>query len=117
MKCRIELSQEHYNSVRKILNTYLPPNAKVWVFGSRATGKTHQGSDLDLAIDLGYALPSELETDLRFAFEDSDLPWTVDLVDMQRIGGIFRENVERDRVELARQGFNSPSSLSQQNKS
>jgi len=28
-------------------------DAKVWVFSSRTTGKTHHGSDLNLAIDLG----------------------------------------------------------------
>jgi len=35
-----------------------------------------------------------------FAFADSGLPWMVDMVDMQRIGGIFRQNMERGRVAL-----------------
>jgi len=100
MNASIDLAPEHLNLVRAILRQHLPAHAKVWVFGSRATGKAHRGSDLDLAIDLGQELPSNTEYALHFAFEDSDLPWTVDIVDMQRIDGVFRQNVWQDRVEL-----------------
>jgi len=100
MNAQIDLKPEHRAIVLAILREHLPQDAKVWVFGSRATGKAHRGSDLDLAIDLGQTLPPETETALHFAFEDSDLPWTVDMVDMRRINGIFRQNVERDRVQL-----------------
>jgi len=97
----IDLKPEHLAIVQSILRGHLPPHARVWVFGSRATGKAHRGSDLDLAIDVGQSLPSATESALQFAFEDSDLPWEVDVVDMQRINGIFRQNVERDRLLLA----------------
>jgi len=106
MSASIHIDAEDLHVVLQILRQHLPPHARVWVFGSRATGKARRGSDLDLALDLGEKLPPELETTLRFAFEDSDLPWTVDVVDMQRIDGIFRQNVERDRIALDwRRGF------------
>jgi len=99
---RIDLKPEHLAIVQAILCEHLPENARVWVFGSRATGRARRGSDLDLAIDTGQPLSAETELALRFAFEDSDLPWTVDVVDMQRLReGIFRQNVERDRLALA----------------
>jgi len=101
MNRKIDLKPEHRDMVLAILREYLPEDAKVWVFGSRATGRARRGSDLDLAIDIGQALSPDTETKLRFAFEDSDLPWTVDIVDMFALkGNIFRQNVERDRVEL-----------------
>jgi len=100
MSAQIDLKPEHRAIVLAILREHLPQDAKVWVFGSRATGRAHRGSDLDLAIDLGHKLPPETETALHFAFEDSDLPWMVDMVDMQCIDGIFLQNVERDRVQL-----------------
>jgi len=101
MRAQIALEPRHHSIVQAILREHLPTDAKVWVFGSRATGKVWRGSDLDLAIDLGQQLPSSLESTLRFAFEDSDLPWTVDIVDMFTLeDGIFRQNVERDRVVL-----------------
>jgi len=101
MSAQIVLEPKHRAIVLAILRAHLPENAKVWVFGSRATGRVWRGSDLDLAIDIGQELPSGLESSLHFAFEDSDLPWTVDIVDMYSLKeGIFRQNVERDRVML-----------------
>jgi len=101
MSARIALEPRHRSIVQAILREHLPADARVWVFGSRATGKVWRGSDLDLAIDIGQQLPSNLESTLRFAFEDSDLPWTVDIVDMFTLDdGIFRQNVEQDRVVL-----------------
>jgi len=104
MSAQIDLKPEHRAIVQAILRAHLPEHAQVWVFGSRATGKARRGSDLDLAIDLGQKLPSDIESALHFAFEDSNLPWTVDVVDMQRIQGIFRQNVERDRLPLRTHG-------------
>jgi len=101
MNAQIDLNPEHLAIVQTILREHLPENATVWVFGSRATGRARRGSDLDLAIDIGQVLPSKTDYDLQFAFEDSDLPWTVDMVDMFNLEeGIFRQNVERDRVIL-----------------
>jgi len=100
MSAPIDLKPEHLAAVRAILRQHLPEHAKVWVFGSRAAGKAYRGSDLDLAIDMGQELPSKTESSLHFAFEDSDLPWTVDIVDMRRVEGIFRQNVKRDRLPL-----------------
>jgi len=101
MSAQIDLQPEHRALVQAILRAHLPPAAKVWVFGSRATGKARRGSDLDLAIDMGCPLPPALESALHFAFEASNLPWTVDIVDIGQLrAGIFRQNIERDRVAL-----------------
>jgi len=101
MNKMIDLKPEHHAIVQTVLRAHLPQQARVWVFGSRATGRARQGSDLDLAIDTGQQLPADLQSTLRFAFEDSDLPWTVDMVDMQGLqDGVFRQNVERDKVAL-----------------
>jgi len=106
MKSQIDLKPEHHFIVQGILRQHLLKDAKVWVFGSRATGKARRGSDLDLAIDIGQKLSPDLESSLHFAFEDSDLPWTVDIVDMHRLpDGIFKRNVEHDKVILDWQGF------------
>jgi len=101
MNRAIDLHPEHRAIVQAILRQHLPTGSRVWVFGSRAKGKARRGSDLDLAIDAGQALPAQTESALRCAFEDSDLPWTVDMVDMQRLPeGVFRQNMERDKKLL-----------------
>jgi predicted nucleotidyltransferase len=46
----IDIRPHDLDIVRSILKAALPPGAKVWVFGSRATWTTKDSSDLDLAI-------------------------------------------------------------------
>ena len=90
--------------VRSILRTELPPDTKVWVFGSRAKRAAKRSSDLDLAIDAGRKLsPGELSA-LNSAFEESDLPYKVDLVDWATTGEAFREVVQRDFLKISDDG-------------
>jgi predicted nucleotidyltransferase len=96
----IDIRPHDLDIVRSILDTGLPPDTKIWVFGSRATGGTKASSDLDLAIDAGRKLTSEEQSVLREGFEDSDLPYTVDVVDWATVSETFRKIIERDRVAL-----------------
>jgi len=86
--------------VQQILRNTLPVNAKVWVFGSRATWKTKKSSDLDLAIDAGRPLTREENSTLEEIFDESDLPYKVDMVDMHIVSDTFKTIIERDMVEL-----------------
>jgi len=87
--------------VRAILAHHLPGDVAVWVFGSRATGKAKPFSDLDLALAAPQPLPAGLLRDLAEAFDDSDLPWKVDLLDWADANEDFRRLIERDRVPLS----------------
>lgn len=86
--------------VQDTLRAVLPATARVYVFGSRALWTTKDGSDLDLAIDAGRKLSREESVDLADAFEESDLPYKVDVVDLHDVSDGFRAIVERDRVVL-----------------
>jgi predicted nucleotidyltransferase len=87
--------------VLAILNAVLPSGARISVFGSRATGKSRRYSDLDLAIDAGRVLTLEETAALADAFEDSDLPWRIDLIDLHAVSETFRRTIERDAQVLA----------------
>ena len=75
-------------------------NARFGPFGSRATWAAKDYSDLDLAI-LGKG-PLDWTTlgRLKEAFEESDLPMRVDVLDWHAISGGFREVIEREHVVL-----------------
>jgi predicted nucleotidyltransferase len=78
----LQLTPAQADAVRHILARYLPPGAKVSVFGSRATSrglKPH--SDLDLLIDSQAALPLLALADAREALAESDLPFAVDILE------------------------------------
>jgi type I restriction enzyme S subunit len=100
MTPRIDLSAGHRRLVLELLAGLLPPSAGVWVFGSRATGRARRYSDLDLLIDAGRPLGLEEAALLREAFEESDLPYRVDLVDWHAIGDRFRRLIAAERLPL-----------------
>lgn len=100
MKTKIDILPEHLKIVKDILEKYLPANATVWVFGSRATGKAKRFSDLDLAIDIGKPILSSVMTELAFDFEESDLPYKVDVLDWATISESFKTNIKQDLVKI-----------------
>jgi predicted nucleotidyltransferase len=96
----IDLPPDHRSLVLSILDANLPRNAKVWVFGSRATARARLYSDLDLAIDAGRRLTLDDLAGLTEAFSDSDLPYRVDIVDWHGIDDRWRQTIAADRVPL-----------------
>lgn len=85
--------------VRAILSRHLPPETKVWVFGSRARGdRVRRGSDLDLAVDAGMELSIRMQALLSDDFTESLLPYTVDVLDLQIVSPSFRKLIEPDFV-------------------
>ena len=80
----LHLPSAQLAALRHILASRLPAGVKVQIFGSRATGirlKPH--SDLDLLIVGPEKLPLLLLGDLREALSESDLPFSVDIVEAQ----------------------------------
>lgn len=101
MSGALDLRPEHLELVRSLLSAHAPRPATVWAFGSRAVGTARTYSDLDLAIDAGRPLTLAEETELAAAFEDSALPWRVDVVDWATTSDAFRRLIENQRVPLA----------------
>ena len=100
MTTPIDIRADHLRIVQDVLARHLPDGVKVWVFGSRATWATKDSSDLDLALEGKGEIPARSLSALETAFEDSDLPFEVDVVDLKRIHERFRGIVEQQRVSL-----------------
>lgn len=100
MTLRLELPAEHRRLVLDILAAHLPPDTKVWVFGSRANGRARRYSDIDLAIDAGRKLTCDEAAVLREAFDESDLPYKTDIVDWHAASDRFRQLIAARRVAL-----------------
>ena len=96
----VDIRPDHLHIVRGVLRAHLPAGVKVWVFGSRAQWSAREGSDLDLALEGETELDSEVIDALADAFEDSGLPYTVDIVDINRISKRFRQIVESHKAPL-----------------
>jgi len=98
MSSKIDIRPDHLEIVQKILHGHLPRDVKIWVFGSRATWKAKDYSDLDLALEGNEKLSRDVMIGLEYAFEESDLPWKVDLLDVHNTTPEFLAAIERDKV-------------------
>ena len=104
MTSPVDIRPDQLEIVQDILLKHLPAGVKVWVFGSRANWTTKDSSDLDLALEGESKLSHKVLGALEDAFKDSSLPYTVDVVDLNRIGDSFRQIVESQRVPLLMDG-------------
>jgi type I restriction enzyme S subunit len=95
----IDIRPEHWEIVRRILEKHVP-DKEIWGFGSRATRKAREYSDLDLAIISKEPLPFSVLGALAEDFSDSDLPWKVDVLDWATTSEAFRTIIARDQVTL-----------------
>ena len=86
----IEVSDKDLELLRVILSKYLS-GKKVWSYGSRINGNFSKSSDLDcIAFN---ATEAEIGNAIE-AFENSDLPFEVQLLRWEDIPDSFRQNIK-----------------------
>ena len=93
----VDLNPNHLGTVKAILAEHVP-ECEVRAFGSRATWTAKDYSDLDLAVVGEGPLDWRTLDRLKEAFEESDLPMRVDVLDWHNTSESFREVIERDYV-------------------
>ncbi|HMQ77834.1 MAG TPA: nucleotidyltransferase domain-containing protein [Flavobacteriales bacterium] len=93
----LDLAPEHLRSLRIILSAHVP-YAKAWAFGSRVKGTSRPFSDLDLALEGDSPIDPRTLALLRDDLVESDLPMTVDVIDLKTTNPGFRALVEQQRV-------------------
>ncbi|GHV59453.1 hypothetical protein FACS1894103_2860 [Campylobacterota bacterium] len=79
--------------ITDILKQYVI-DCEVWAFGSRYKGNNRKYSDIDLCIKGDGKLERRTIYKLADAFEESDLPYRVDIADYHSVSDKFRAVVE-----------------------
>ena len=94
----IDITAEQRKIVLALLQRHLP-NTTAWVYGSRAKWTSSPQSDLDLVV---FATPEQNGQvgELREAFEESNLPFRVDLFVWDTVPEQFHKHIKRDHVVL-----------------
>ena len=96
----IDLPPEHRAQVLDIIRRRLP-DARIWVYGSRAKGRARRYSDLDLMLDnRGKPVSIRVMGDLDEDFDESNLPIIVDLHDLALTDAAFLARVGKDFLPL-----------------
>lgn len=94
----IDLEQKYIDFIKETVSNHLK-DYKLYLFGSRVKNKAKKYSDIDIAIDSAEFTP-EKKSQLEFIFEDSTIPYEVDIVDLNKITEKFKELITADLVQI-----------------
>ena len=83
MNDAIDINTSQRKSILEMLKKYLP-NTLVWAYGSRVQWTSRPEADLDVVV---FSSPDQTRrvSDLKEAFEDSNLPFRVDIFEWDKI--------------------------------
>lgn len=89
----IHMNDSHWKIVQSILMKY---PYTFYAFGSRVKGTEKRFSDLDLCFT--DPIPWNIQSHIEEDFEESDLPFLVDVVDLNLCTKEFKKGIEKDIV-------------------
>ncbi len=103
MADELNLSSKHRRILEALIRDHFP-EVEVWAYGSRVSGRSHDGSDLDLALrgpEL-ERIPSERLVDFGEAVRESSIPFLVEAHDWAGLPERFHDEISRNYVILLR---------------
>jgi|SRR5665213_3060299 len=95
-KTVIDVGEKELKNIRELLKKYLP-DTLVWAYGSRVKFTATKISDLDLVAFITEVQQGNL-SDLQEAFDESNLPFRVDVLNWNKIPDKFKENIQKEYV-------------------
>ena len=97
----LHLSPRHRAEIEALLRKHLP-EVEVWAYGSRVTGRSHDGSDLDLVLRAPglTRIPAAALADLADSIRESTIPFLVEAHDWARLPARFHRGIERNHFVL-----------------
>jgi len=98
----LHIDEKHLNIIKSLIKTIAElNNCPVYLYGSRTQGKSVKYSDVDIAIDYhGEVLPYVIKLKLSSLMDNSLLPYTVDIIDINAVSPVFMAKIEKDFVKL-----------------
>lgn len=98
MSGAIDITTSQRKTILEMLKRYLPSTV-VWAYGSRVKWTSRPDSDLDM---VAFAEPDQKArvSELREAFEESNLPFRVDLFVWDEVPEKFKENIKKEHIVI-----------------
>jgi len=86
------LEKKHFFTIIEIIQKNLP-HSHVFLFGSRYKGTHFPYSDVDLLFDNHKPLEFLEYSTLREDFEESNIPYFIDIVDLYSLEESYKKNI------------------------
>lgn len=94
----IDLEQKYIEFIKETVSSMLH-NYKLYIFGSRVKNRAKKYSDIDLAIDFQELTP-QTKSKLEATFDNSTLPYEIDIIDLNSIDDKFKNLIKDELVLL-----------------
>jgi predicted nucleotidyltransferase len=95
----IDVPRQYQEEILRILKKYFA-HEKVVFYGSRVKGTSKLYSDLDVGVLGEEKIPLNRLSLAEEEFSESDIPFRVEIQDMNRCTESFRQRIEREGVEV-----------------
>ncbi len=92
-----ELDEKIKNKIIGLINVLLP-NAKIYLFGSRARKTNKDNSDIDIALDAGEELPNRIVYEIKSVLNATDIMYLIDVVDINIVDDLMKEQILKDGI-------------------
>ena len=91
------VKEEYKKKLIQLVGVYFP-DAKIYLFGSRAIEEESKVSDIDLLIDVGKVANKERMALLKLSVDDLNIPLDVDIVDYYTVHKKFKQRIEKEKI-------------------
>ena len=92
-----KIPQEKQDKIIKVIEIFFP-DAKIYLFGSRAKNTHKATSDIDIAVDAGEPMGMTERGQINSMLDALNLPQNIDLVDFQRAPEALKANIVNEGI-------------------
>lgn len=94
----IDLDNKYIDFIKNTVKKFLP-DCKIYFFGSRVKGTAKKYSDADIALD-SPKLNENILYKIKNEFENSTIPYEVDVIDINNISERFLKQIKNDLTKI-----------------
>jgi len=96
---RINLDKKYIDFIINTISE-INPDIEIYIFGSRTQNRAREYSDIDIALKSINSIPIDIILKLKTIFQDSTLPYKVDIIDINSIEEYFYNLIKNDLVRI-----------------
>lgn len=91
------IKKEHKDILIALINKHVP-ECKIYLFGSQATGKASESSDIDIALDAGKSIPFNIILSILAEIDETVIPIKIDMVDMYVVQEKLKQAILKEGI-------------------